>query len=267
LGIISEENGQGNNIKITHNISNNEYDLSEDDKDEIKDNIKDIMARIYRSEISKLEENKKTFIESMKTQFGRDYFVSILNTGNIYKRDIKVVIEEVYDFFSYVIYNTLLNILNLEENQNTIYCSVKLLKASLCIKTIKNKKEYLLSDELFSKLETYSLINKQLFWKYWVEDEMTISDIQIFELKDLFTENCESFIDKEESEEYKLYLEHSYNILESLPSIMLKMKLKITFIISTIYELGPEYLINKEDNEKLLKEIKSEIELFKQLIN
>ena len=267
LGIISEENGQRNNIKITHNISNNEYDLSEDDKDEIKDNIKDIMARIYRSEISKLEENKKTFIESMKTQFGRDYFVSILNTGNIYKRDIKVVIEEVYDFFSYVIYNTLLNILNLEENQNTIYCAVKLLKASLCIKTFKNKKEYLLSDELFSKLETYSLINKQLFWKYWVEDEMTISDIQIFELKDLFTENCESFIDKEESEEYKLYLEHSYNILESLPSIMLKMKLKITFIISTIYELGPEYLINKEDNEKLLKEIKSEIELFKQLIN
>ena len=96
---------------------------------------------------------------------------------------------------------------------------------------------------------------------------MTISDIQIFELKDLFIENSESFIDKEESEEYKLYLEHSYNILESLPSIMLKMKLKITFIISTIYELGPEYLINKEDNEKLLKEIKSEIELFKQLIN
>ena len=261
VGIISEEkDNKENNIKYTQNISN-ENDLTEDDKDEIKDNIREIMTRIYRSETKQLNEDKKTIIDSMKTQFGREYFISILNTGNIINRNIKLVTEESYDFFSYVIFNTLLTILNLEENENNINCAIKLLKACLCIKVIKNKKEYLLSDDLFYKIEKYSLINNVMFWNNWVEDDLTINDVQFLES---LKENNSSI--DQEKEECKSYLKHSYDILESLPSIMIKMKLKNSFIISTIAGLSKEYIIIEEDYQQLMHEVLNEIEFYKKLV-
>jgi hypothetical protein len=275
MGIISEEkDNKENNIKITQNISNNENDLSEDDKDEIKDNIREIMTRVYRSETSKIEEDKRTIIDSMKTQFGRVYFINILNTGNIISRDIKFVIEDSYDFFSYVIFNTLLTILNFEENENNINCAIKLLKACLCIKTIKNKKEYLLSDDLFYKLEKYSLINNLIFWNNWVEDEMTISDLQF--LESINTTNSEtnetnetnecSYNDvDEEKKKYEVYSKHSIEIIENLPSIMIKMKLKNSFIIGVISDLTKKFIINEKDYQKLMLEVLNEIEFFQKL--
>ena len=272
MGIISEEkDNKENNIKITQNISNNENDLSEDDKDEIKDNIREIMTRVYRSETSKIEEDKRTIIDSMKTQFGRVYFISILNTGNIISRDIKFVIEDSYDFFSYVIFNTLLTILNFEENENNINCAIKLLKACLCIKTIKNKKEYLLSDDLFYKLEKYSLINNLIFWNNWVEDEMTVSDLQFLESINTInnetneTNECSYNDDDEEKKKYEVYSKHSIEIIENLPSIMIKMKLKNSFIIGVISDLTKKFIINEKDYQKLMLEVLNEIEFFKKL--
>ena len=154
IRIISEEkDAQEDNIKNT-NINNTiikENDLTEDDKEEIKDNIKEIMTRIYRSDTKKIEEDKKIIIDSVKTQFGLEYFASILNTGNYNNREIKCVTEQAYDLLNEVFLNALKSVPNLEKNENKIYCSMKLIKACLCIKTIKNKKELLLCDNLFHK--------------------------------------------------------------------------------------------------------------------
>ena len=240
---------------IMGNISNNEYDLSEDEENKIKQNIREIITRIYLSEASILEEDKKNVLEYMNTQFGRDYFASILNTGNINNRDIKLVSEESYEFFNYTIFNTFLNILKLGENENNLYCIIKLLKASLCIKTKKNKKEYLLCDDLFYKLEKYSPFNSNLFWKMWIEDEMTQNDMKILKLTEFSNEI-------KESEEYGLYLRHSFEILEGLTSIMLKLKIDNSKIINTISELGKEYIINEKDYQKLVSGVLNEIKYF-----
>jgi len=75
MGIISEESDNNeNNIKISQYISSNEKDLDEYEKDEIKDNIREIMTRIYRSNLRKLEKDKKNNMNSMEHQFGREYF-------------------------------------------------------------------------------------------------------------------------------------------------------------------------------------------------
>ena len=266
MGIISEENGdKENNIRITQLMPNKENDLSEDERDEIKDNIKEIMTRIYRSDASKLEEDKKTIMSSMEKQFGRDYFVSILNTGNVSKRSIKIVIEESYDFFSYVIFNSLLNILNLEENNHNYLCAIKLLKACLCIKATKSKKEILLSDDLFYKLEDYNYFKKPVFWNIWIEDELTDSDLKVFKKYKEYNEenNSEYLYDNLESDEYNIYLKHSYSALEDLISIMLKIKLKNSDIIALLCELIKKYIIKEKDFQQLMHELLNEIQLYK----
>ena len=266
MGIIREERDDKENIiKITQLMPNKENDLSEDERDEIKDNIREIMTRIYRSDVSKLDEDKKTIMSCMEKQFGRDYFVSILNTGNANKRAIKIVIEESYDFFSYVIFNSLLNILNLEENHHNYLCAIKLLKACLCIKATKNKKEILLSDDLFYKLEDYNYFKKPVFWEIWVEDELTDADLNVFKKYYKFNEdnNSEYLYDNVESEEYNNYLKHSYSALHDLNSIMLKIKLKNNVIISLITELIKKYIIKEKDYQQLMHEVLNELQLYK----
>ncbi len=268
IGMIREENDdKENNIKITQLIPNREDELSEEERDEIKDNIREIMTRIYRSDVSKLEEDKKTIMSCMEKQFGRDYFVSILNTGNISKRDIKTVIEQSYDFFNYVIFNSLLKILNLEENNRNYLCAIKLLKACLCIKATKNRKEIILSDDLFYKLEDYNYFKKAIFWKIWVEDDLTTNDMKVFKSYKIYNEknNTEYAYMDEEDEDYQLYLKHSYSVLEDLTSTMIKLKLKNSNIISFISDLIKEYIIKEKDYQQLMHEVVNELKLYKQL--
>ena len=268
VGFISdEESNNENTIRYSQTIFFNENDLTEDEKDEIKDNIKEIMTRVYRSDVTKIEDDKKTIIDSMKKQFGREYFVSILNTGNNNDKTIKLVIEESYLFFCDIIFNTLLDILKLDEHKN-INIAIKLLKASLFIKTIKNKKEYILSDELFVKLEKYSLFVNYNFWERWVEDDMTESDIEILNLQiKAKEENGEYYYIDEESDNYKSYIKHACDIIEGLTSIMMKMKLKNNFIYETTSDLCKQYIFEDSSLKQVLQEIVHELQLFKKLSN
>ena len=271
MGIISkEEDIKKNNIKISQALPNKEYELSEDEIDEIKDNIRETMTRVYRSDVSRIEEDKKMIIDSLKTQFGRDYFIKILSNG--YKQDylVKNLVNECYYFFSDVIFNTLLDILKLEENDDNIICAVKLLKSCQYIGTTKNKKEFLvthnivniLSDELYSRLEGYSLFNKQRFWELWIEDDMTESEINLQRLL-----NDESSYVDNESEEYLSYIKHVYSLIDKLTSIMMKMKISNNSIYSNIYELSKEYIIDEEKMKQLRDEAFGQLQIYKAYSN
>ena len=244
-------------------IANNDKELTEEDIDDIKDNIREIMSRIYKSDISKLEEDKKNIMISLKSYYGIDYFASILNTGNIKNRAVKIVIEQSYDFFKFVIFDTLLNIINLEENTDNFKIAVKLLKVCLCIKTVKNKKEIILSDELFCNLDNYSIFNNINFWKVWVEDDLTKPDIEVWKAYKDAEDDPQFFYFDEDDEDYKLYLKHSYDIIDDLSNILIKMKFKKSFIMGIITELIKEYIINEEDFKKLMKNIVEGVNLYK----
>ena len=271
MGIISkEEDIKKNNIKISQALPNKEYELSEDEIDEIKDNIREIMTRVYRSDVNKIKEDKKTLIDSLKTRFGRDYFTNILNNG--YKQDylIKNLVNKSYYFLYDVIFNTLLDILKLEENDDNILCAVKLLKSCQYIGTVNNKKEFLvnhnstniLSDELYNNLENYSLFEKLRFWECWVEDDMTESELNIKESK-----KCEDNIIDEESEEYLAYVKHSYALIDNLTHIMMKMKIRNNSIYSHIFALSGEYLMEDIQIKQIREEAFNELELFKKISN
>jgi len=250
IGIISDKSSEENKIKYSISLAIKEYKLTEDEKDEMKDLIREIMARVYRSELSNIEEDKKAILKLIKTKFAREYFISILNTGNIKKRDIKKFDEKSFEFFK-DIFSAILNYLNLNYNIDITKYAVKLLKACLYI---KNKKDILLSDKLYGELETYPFINYSTFWKAWIEDELTLGDIEIFKSKD----NKEFHIDGK-NEQHKSYLEDSYNIMIELTNIMKKMKIKNNVIYSILSKISQDYLIS----EKQLQDFMEKIEPFK----
>ena len=81
VGIIAkEEDNKKNNIKISQILPNKTNELTKDEIDDIKDNIREIMARIYKSDVRKIEDDKKVIIDSLRTQFGREYFTNIIWT-------------------------------------------------------------------------------------------------------------------------------------------------------------------------------------------
>ena len=267
MGIISkEEDIKKNNIKISQVITKREYELSEDEIDEIKDNIREIMIRIYRSDASRIVEDKKMIIESSKTQFGRDYFTNILYNG--YKQDflVKNLQNESYYFFFDVIFNILLDILKLEENDENIICAVKLLKSCQYISTTKSKKDFLvrlnfesiLSDELYNKLEDYSFFNKKRFWELWIEDDMTEKELNIHKL----IRDESDYID-EEIEEYKLYTKHVYSLIDQISSIMMKTKINNNSIYTNISEIIQEYIYDVNQQKQLRDEIIGQLQILK----
>ena len=258
--------GDGNNnVNYSVCIRNKGVELTEDQIDDLKDSVREIMTRVYKSELKNIVEDEKTIMEIIKTKFGRDHFVNVISLGNKKDKVIKILQKDSYNFMNYVIFNSLLSILELEENEENIKCAINLLKTCLYIKTTKNKKEYLLSDDLFPRLEHYSLFTKKIFWKIWIEDDMTESDIEIFKLaKKSKTEN--NLIDKN-SDNYKSYLRHSYKVMDGLASIMIKMKLTNTFIYLTFTELSKEYIINDDLFNQLMQEFINELYFYKKLSN
>ena len=137
---------------------------------------------------------------------------------------------------------------------------MKLTKACLYIKTIKNKKEVSLSDEIFPKLEDYSLYKNKAFWQMWIEDEMTDDEIEIYKI--LKSKGEDSIKD---NEKYKLYKINSYKIVDNLFGIMIKLKLSNFFIYSTYSELSREYIFDDDQFGKLMKEMINGLEYYQKL--
>ena len=260
IKIISGEEQNENRVRIASLINKTDNELNEEQKDEIIDNIKDIMKRVYQSKLLNVKEDQEILMDSIKTKYGRDYFVNIVGSVNKKNLTIKIVENESFDFLKYIIFSVLLNILKLEENEHNLISALKLTKACLYIKTIKNKKEVSLSDEIFSKLEDYSLYKNKTFWQMWIEDEMTDDEIEIYKI--LKSKGEDSIKD---NEKYKLYKINSYKIVDNLFGIMIKLKLSNFFIYSTYSELSREYIFDDDQFGKLMKEMINGLEYYQKL--
>ena len=200
-------------------------------------------------------------MDSVKTKFGIEYFVNIISSGNKKNISIKIVENESFDFLKYIIFNVLLNILKLGENDDNLILALKLTKACLFIKTVKNKKEISLSEEIFSQLEDYSLYKNKSFWQKWIEDEMTEDEFEIYkELKKVNKAN-----DIINNEKYKPYSNHSFEIIDKLFGIMIKLKLPSFFIYSTYSELSRKYIFDDKLFDKLIKEMIIGLEYYQKL--
>ena len=261
--VLNEEDYLNNRMSIIFEYK--DYGLSEDDRDEIKDDLRELMAKIYKLGERKIDnEDKKKVIDSFKTQYGRDYFLSLLIDSQKEKK-VKEIQNESFYFLSDVIFYLLTNILLFENDNDSIY-AVKILKSCQYIKTtikLKNifkthKKVIILSDELYNKLNFFPILKEKRFWKIWLEGDMTESELN---LKKLMKENIDEI--NIESNEFKSYEKRVYSLIYNLICIMIKMKIIKNSVHSNIQYLSNEYLQNEDLKKRLEADVFGQLQVYK----
>jgi hypothetical protein len=229
-----------NPFKKFMRIKANKNEISEKEKEEIKEKIKDFTVKIFKSE--EIEDDihmKKDLQNNINTNFGREFFVNLLskNTTNVI-----LLKENSFKLLWSLIYNTLLDILQVEENNKILEQIVILIKSTMFFG--KEEKEivgYILTEEkkntvtLWStykqKLQTYNKINQYNLWSKWY-------DINL---------NAEK---EKDSEDVKK------KVILQLCDLMIELELVKSFIKNTLKKLVERVFgKNEEKNKTIMQDI------------
>jgi hypothetical protein len=178
-------------------------DLTEKQIDKIKEDIKEMVIKIYKSEIGSDTKSLKTeAFRNFETSFGRSFFVALISNNN---NNIISLQEDSFVFLENLIYGLLNSILKLEETDQIIKEVVILIKSTKFFqkavtkeKGYKNTEGITLFDSLKKKLLRYNKINQKNFWLKWFKlelkkkdpDEQQSDDVKI----DLIIEICKEMI-------------------------------------------------------------------------
>ena len=212
--------------KLMTKFNKRENELNDKEKDAIKETIKDAIVRIFKSEDIKenKEKDRKDVLQAMNNSFGRDFFIKLLYKNNT---NVKILQKDAFDLLFTIVYNELLHILKIEENEKTLSDTVLLLK-SCCFYGISNTK--LIWTELCPKLYNYALVLKEVLWSKWYENDI-----------------------KEKNGEGKKDI--IIEVLNDLLKKMLQLKLEKDFIKKTIDNLVDKKIFDEEEIETFKKKV------------
>jgi hypothetical protein len=154
------------NIKL---VKKDKYDITEKEKDAIKETIKDFTMKIFKSEdIGKNQKLKMSFQNVINTPFGRQFFVSILSKN---LTNIILLKEKSFNLLGALIYNSLLFVLNIKETEQILEEIVILVKSTKYFGEETNGKTITLWEVYNSRIQGYSKVNQNNFWVQWYKME------------------------------------------------------------------------------------------------
>jgi hypothetical protein len=190
-------------------------ELSQEVKDNIKENIVDVLTKVFKNEeISDTKESIKVLMDSLSTDYGRELYTNILYENS------NISNENSFQFLSEIIFESVDKIINMGQNKkNLIYC-VKLVKSCHHFRKVENKKDIYLCDTLYPKFQKFPLISEKKFWKEWAN-------------LDLNEENNENNGNEDKNKK-------SVKSLENIMCSMSKIGFNKTLIYSTIVEIAKE---------------------------
>ena len=218
--------------KAIVNYSNNELgkELTPMEKDDIKENITDVITKIFKNdEISDPEETEKLILDSLNNDYGIDLY-----TNSLY--DNKNILHKAqFEFLNKLIFSSLNKILLTKiTQQKKLFYTAQLIKSCENFRTKENS----LDNILYPKLSKIQIISDENFWK---------------EYADLFIkDNCSQDMNKDEK---------WTECIKRMKNIMLLMGLNKTMIYSTLANLGK---VNMSENKfsKLMKSIISSLKIY-----
>ena len=218
--------------KAIVNYSNNELgkELTPMEKDDIKENITDVITKIFKNdEISDPEETEKLILDSLNNDYGIDLYTnSLYDNKNILHKDQ-------FEFLNKLIFSSLNKILLTKiTQQKKLFYTAQLIKSCENFRTKENS----LDNILYPKLSKIQIISDENFWK---------------EYADLFIkDNCSQDMNKDEK---------WTECIKRMKNIMLLMGLNKTMIYSTLANLGK---VNMSENKfsKLMKSIISSLKIY-----
>ena len=221
--------------KNTQNKIDDKKELSNEEKDDIRENIVDVLTKIFKNEeISDIAENKKLIIDSLSTDYGIDLYTNILYQNN------GISNEGSFKFLQDIINNSINKVLKLKtipKDKKLLYV-VKLIKCCQNFKKEENKKLIFLSDILYPKMQKIQILNELEFWKQWAL--LNIND------------------NKEKEDIDQKWVKSLRNIEETLP----KFGFKKTMIYSTLADLSKDNISKEEVFLKYMREVVQNLKIF-----
>ena len=223
---------------VANKSHNNE--MSEKENDAMKEKIKDFTIKIFKSEDIETDSNMKKGLQNdLNTNVGREFFISLLskNTSNII-----LLQDKSFNLLGTLIYNTLLYMLQVEENNKTLGQIVELIKSTRYFaKEEKEKVGLFLSEEKKNtitlwnvykqRFQGYPKVNQFNFWNKWYDIDLSIK-------KEKETEK------ENESDEIK------EELIMNLCDLIIELELNKSFIKNTLEKLIKKVFGKDEEKSK-----------------
>ena len=205
-------------------------ELTPMEKDDIKENITDVIIKIFKNdEISEPEETEKLILDSLYNDYGIDLY-----TNSLY--DNKNILHKAqFEFLEKLIFSSLNKILStkITQEKKLFYCA-QLMKSSENFRT----KETSLDNIIYPKLNKIQIINDENFWK---------------EYADLYIrDNCSQDMNKDDKWS---------ECIKSMKKIMLIMGLNKTMVYTTLANLG-KVNMSEIKFSRLMKTIVSSLNIY-----
>ena len=158
------------NLKVNIGKKEKKEEMSEKDKESIKESIKDVVVQIFQSEEITLDQkNRNELLNKLNLPIGREFFISLLS-----KNDINIILlnNNSLSLLWSLIYNSLLNILKLEETNKILEETALLIKSTKYFGIQENNQIFTLFDKNIVKFQDLPKIRQVNFWQKWYDVEL-----------------------------------------------------------------------------------------------
>ena len=207
-------------------------ELSQEQKDDITENIIDVLTKLFKNEeIEDFSETKKLILNSLSTDYGRELYTDILIENN------NISNESTFQILTELIFDSIQQIEIKSKEKRLIYC-VKLIKCCQNFRKEENKKYIYLSDVLYPKFQKLQILSEPDFWKEWA-----LLDLKLY---------------KEGSDDEKWII-----VLKNIEKIMPNLGYNKTSIYSTIADLGQSNIKDEPTFLRFMREVVQNLEIFK----
>ena len=241
--------GQSRRKKTYLNRGVREGDLSDKKKELVKDEIKEWVIKIFKSEIEDYKDNPKMrtdFLSLINNAFGIKCFVDLISHNN---QSVSLLQVNAFKLLGFIIYNGLLFLLSCEETDQVLEECVLLFKSMkyFAIKVKDKNKTYMNINSFKSSIMKYVKINQKNFWVKWFD----------IELKE--RQNIKKKENEEDFEEDDLLKQET---LLSICSNMIELEIPKTTIKNICDDIndrlfGKNSDLGKNISDKYMKEITS----------
>ena len=144
--------------------------MSEKEKENIKESIKDIVIQIFKSEEVTLDQkNRNELLNKLNLPIGREFFISLLSMNDI---NIILLNSNSFSLLWNLIYNSLLNILKVEETDKILEETALLIKSTKYFGIQENNETVTLFDKNIAKFQDLPKIRQGNFWQKWYDIEL-----------------------------------------------------------------------------------------------
>ena len=147
-------------LAITNNLK--ESLRNESKKTEMKEYIRDIIVKIFKSKVSDIDNNMKSnFMNIIDMNFGREYFISLISLND----KLVLLKEDAFKLLGNFFYNTLLGTLKIDETDKVIEEFVILIKSSRFFGIQEKGSTTTIYDFYKKKIQNTPKIVQYNYWK------------------------------------------------------------------------------------------------------